>query len=107
MKTEASERTITPAPTGTQLVVVGPDGALGNFSTVIAFVLDRDDQIIDVVTNTGDKLRTPHGQTGALVIGDRASFEGREYAWWEFVGAMRMREQKAASPPQRPAQRTQ
>lgn len=100
MNKEASERTIVPAPSGAQLVTVGPDGHLGNFSTVVAFVVDRDDcQIVDVVTNTGDKLHCPHGHTGALILGDRVSFEGQEHAWEDFFTVMLLREK--AAPPRR------
>lgn len=80
---EASSKApaIVPAPPGTQLWMTRPGEDLQT-ATVVAFVVDRGDyRIVEVVTSTGDKLHpTPRGYLSALVIGDRISSAGTEYA---------------------------
>lgn len=111
VQTEASERTLLPAPSGTQLLMVDPEGYFEILSTVVAFVVDRNNQTVDVVTPTGDNLRDAHGHPRALIIGGRVSFAGRQYASFEeFSEALRTQRRAASARrglPQRPAQRTQ
>lgn len=106
MSTTKIERApaIVPAPPGTQLLMLGHDGSLlYDFVTVVAFVVDQDHEIIEVVTTTSDKLvPDDYSYRGALVIGgrvvspDRTEYDSLE-AFRRDLRARRGRAQQATT----------